>query len=35
MPCPRAVTREDLGDGAPPHGRIDLASGIAVLDVRR
>jgi hypothetical protein len=31
----RAVTREDLGDGAPPYGRIDLASGVAVLDVRR
>jgi hypothetical protein len=31
----RAVTREDPGDGAPPYGRIDLASGVAVLDVRR
>jgi hypothetical protein len=31
----RAVTREDPGDGAPPYGRIDLTSGVAVLDVRR
>ena len=29
----RAVTREDTGDGAPPYGRIDLASGLALLDV--
>ena len=31
----RAVTREHPGDGAPPYGRIDLASGVAVLDVPR
>jgi hypothetical protein len=28
----RAVTREDTRDGAPPYARIDLASGIALLD---
>jgi hypothetical protein len=31
----RAVTREDIRDGAPPWARIDLASGTAVLDVPR
>jgi hypothetical protein len=31
----RAVIREDIRDGAPPWGRIDLASGIALLDVPR
>jgi hypothetical protein len=31
----RAVTREDTGDNAPPYGRIDLASGVALLDVPR
>ena len=31
----RAVTRQDVQDGAPPWGRIDLASGTALLDVPR
>jgi hypothetical protein len=31
----RAVTREDVRDGAPPWVRIDLASGTALLDVPR
>jgi hypothetical protein len=31
----RAVVREDTRDGAPPYGPIDLASGTALLDVRR
>jgi hypothetical protein len=31
----RAVTREDTGDNAPPYGRIDLTSGVALLDVPR
>jgi hypothetical protein len=31
----RAVTREDVRDGAPPRARIDLASGTALLDVDR
>ena len=31
----RAVTRQDVRDGAPPCGRIDLASGTALLDVPR
>jgi hypothetical protein len=26
--------RDDVDDGAPPYGRIDLASGVAYLDVR-
>ena len=30
----RAVTREVVRDGAPPWGRIDLAWGTALLDVR-
>ena len=30
----REMTRDDVGDGAPPHGRIDLDSGVAYLDVR-
>ena len=29
----RAVSRQDVRDGAPPWGRIDLDSGTAVLDV--
>src|SRR5215217_6849011 len=31
----RAVTRMEVRDGAPPWGRIDLASGTALLDVPR
>jgi hypothetical protein len=31
----RAVTREDTRDGASPYGRIDLASGIALVEVPR
>jgi len=30
----REMTRDDIEDGAPPYGRIDLDGGIAYLDVR-
>ena len=30
----REMTREDVDDGAPPYGRVDLDSGVAYLDVR-
>ena len=30
----REMTRDDVEDGAPPYGRIDLDSGTAYLDVR-
>jgi len=30
----REMTRDDVADGAPPYGRIDLDSGVAYLDVR-
>jgi len=30
----REMTRDDVDDGAPPYGRIDLDSGVAYLDVR-
>ena len=30
----REVRRDDVEDGAPPYGRIDLASGVAYLDPR-
>ena len=30
----REMTRDDVADGAPPYGRIDLDSGIAYLDPR-
>ena len=30
----REMTRDDVDDGAPPYGRIDLDSGVAHLDVR-
>lgn len=29
----REVRRDDVEDGAPPYGRIDLAAGVAYLDV--
>ena len=29
----REIRRDDVEDGAPPYGRIDLASGVAWLDV--
>jgi hypothetical protein len=31
----REMTRDDVADGAPPYGRIDLDSGVAHLDVPR
>src|SRR5688500_10280287 len=30
----REMTRDDVEDGAPPYGRIDLDSGVAYLDPR-
>ena len=30
----REMTRDDVADGAPPYGRIDLDSGVAYLDAR-
>jgi hypothetical protein len=30
----REMTRDDVDDGAPPYGRIDLDSGVAYLDPR-
>jgi hypothetical protein len=30
----REMTRDDVADGAPPYGRIDLDSGVAYLDPR-
>jgi len=30
----REMTREDVDDGAPPYGRVDLDGGVAYLDVR-
>ena len=30
----RETMRDDVEDGAPPYGRIDLAAGVAYLDVR-
>jgi hypothetical protein len=30
----RQMTRDDVDDGAPPYGRVDLDSGVAYLDVR-
>jgi hypothetical protein len=30
----REMTRDDVDDGAPPYGRIDLDGGVAYLDVR-
>ena len=30
----RELTRDDVADGAPPYGRIDLDSGVAYLDAR-
>jgi hypothetical protein len=30
----REMRRDDVEDGAPPYGRIDLASGVAYLDRR-
>jgi hypothetical protein len=30
----REVRRDDVEDGAPPYGRIDLAAGVAYLDPR-
>ncbi len=30
----REIRRDDVEDGAPPYGRIDLDSGVAYLDVR-
>jgi hypothetical protein len=30
----REMTRDDVEDGAPPYGRIDLDGGVAYLDVR-
>jgi hypothetical protein len=31
----REMTRDDVADGAPPYGRIELDSGVAHLDVPR
>jgi hypothetical protein len=30
----REMIRDDVDDGAPPYGRIDLDGGVAYLDVR-
>jgi hypothetical protein len=30
----RETTRDDVGDGAPPYGRIDLDSGVVWVDGR-